>query len=450
MSLRFRLALFSSLVALAALALLVVFSGLALQRSLLRDLDEELRVQSNVILQDVIQDGTITQDTETALTTTSGSSTAWIYKAEKTDSFLKTYKLNDAAGKFNAPEPLDKSFFHSFATISAKTVEGWRVSSIRQNDILIQVGRSTAIIERTLKNYVRNASLIGVLAALLAGAITTLVVGRTTEPLEQLVQRLENLESNEPIPALNNTDEVGALARALASSLENLKQTRANESRFLADAAHELRTPIAAMMADLGHHRERARSQAEDAAVIHRAQNRASHLRELTNNLLTLTQTQRQLSLQHQKLEVFALVAQLVDKYAVLASSKNIEMDLEGEPAWVMGDPLMLERAVSNLIGNAIKFTDHGEIRVFLTKNKTEAKLTVQDTGIGIEAQVLSRVFEAFERGNVQHGERMREGSGLGLAVVKAVTEIHGGRVELQSQLGIGSQASIVLPLAEK
>jgi signal transduction histidine kinase len=431
MSLRVRLALFSSLVTFVAIALLILFSDVALERSLLRDLDEELRVQADVILADVIQDSTITQDTEIALTTNSGSSSAWTYRENH---------LVSGAGIFDAPEPLDPVFLASQRNAATATVVGWRVSSVRQHDLTVQVGRSISGINRTLENYVRGASLAGLIAVLLAGLATTVLVERSTRPLEQLVRRVEHLESDETIPGVASRDEVGALARALSASLESLKKTRSREARFLADAAHELRTPVAAMLADLDHHRARGRSSQEDQAVIDRARASVNRLRELSSNLLTLTQSER--TLERQPVDLFVLCGDVVDLLAPLAAAKGLELSADGQPVTVLGDAMMLERAFTNLIGNAIKFTDHGEVRVQISRLEHQAKIEVIDTGVGMSTQVLERVFEPFERG----GETLREGSGLGLAVVKAVIEAHGGQVVLESELTLGTKALVTLP----
>ena len=433
MSLRVRLALFSSLVTFVAIALLVIFSYLALERSLVRDLDEELRVQANVILNDVLQDGAITQETEVTLTTNSGSSSAWTYRNNR---------LTSGVGILDAPEPLDQAFLESQRNTASATVAGWRVSSVRQNEIMVQVGRSISGITRTLENYVRSASIAGLIAVLLAGLATTLLVERSTRPLERLVRRVEHLESNDLIPGIAARDEVGALARALATSLETLQRTRFREARFLADAAHELRTPVAAMLADLDHHSARNRSSEEDQAVIKRTRGSVRHLRELSSNLLTLTQSER--SLERHSVDLFVLCADVVDLLAPLAAAKGLELSLDGAPVAVLGDAMMLERALTNLIGNAIKFTDHGEVRVQISRLEHEAKIEVIDTGAGINPEILERIFEPFERG----GQTQREGSGLGLAVVKAVIEAHGGDVKLESELGGGTTASVILPRA--
>jgi signal transduction histidine kinase len=155
---------------------------------------------------------------------------------------------------------------------------------------------------------------------------------------------------------------------------------------------------------------------------------------------LTLTQSER--PLERQPVDLFVLCGDLVDLLAPLAAAKGLELSADGEPVIVLGDAMMLERAITNLIGNAIKFTDHGEVRVQVSRLEREAKIELIDTGVGMDAQMLERVFEPFERG----GETRREGSGLGLAVVKAVIEAHGGHVRLEGQIGVGTKASVLLP----
>jgi signal transduction histidine kinase len=194
------------------------------------------------------------------------------------------------------------------------------------------------------------------------------------------------------------------------------------------------------MLADLDHHRARNRSSQEDQAVIDRARTSADHLRELSSNLLTLTQSER--PLERHTVDLFVLCGDIVDLLAPLAAVKGLELSADGEPVIVLGDATMFERAFTNLIGNAIKFTDHGKVRVQVSRLEREAKIEVIDTGVGMGAQMLERVFEPFERG----GETCREGSGLGLAVVKAVIEAHGGQVVLESELALGTKAIVTLP----
>ena len=244
------------------------------------------------------------------------------------------------------------------------------------------------------------------------------------------------------MPALDLRDEVGALARALESSLSGLRRTRARETRFLADAAHELRTPVTALLTDLEHHAARVRSHQEDRAVLERSTRTARHLRDLASNLLTLSQIER--GLEGRAVDVFEIAANVVDRIASLAAAKGLEISLDGHPALTLGDQVALERAIENLIGNAIKFTDSGAVRVTVETNGDRVQLEVIDSGIGMNPDLLGTVFAAFERGT----ETRREGSGLGLAVVKSVIDAHGGTVTLHQNAPHGIRAVVSLPRA--
>jgi len=433
-NLRWRLALISSFVTLMALAALVIGSGLLLERVRLRDLDEELGVQAKVVM-DEIADGTrseLSLSVVDALSTATGSSVAWVYQ---------NGQLMTGDG-INAPEPLEPSFFGNLQTMTVTSHVGWRVYSLRRGAMIVQIGRSLEPLERVTLSYWRIGSAIAVLAALLAGITITVAVNRVTEPLERLARRVQTLESDAPIPALDLRDEVGALARALEGSLSGLRRTRARETRFLADAAHELRTPVTALLTDLEHHNARTRSSAEDHAILKRSTRTARHLRDLASNLLTLSQTERGLELRD--VDMFNVAANVVDRIASLAAQKGLEISLDGHPAPAHGDAVALERAVENLIGNAIKFTDSGAVRVTVGSEGNRVQLEVIDTGIGMDADLLETVFAAFERGT----ETRREGSGLGLAVVKSVVDAHGGTVTLHQNAPHGVRAVVSLPRA--
>ena len=434
MNLRWRLALISSLVTLLALTALVIGSGLLLERVRLRDLDEELGVQAKVVM-DEIADGTrneLSLNVADALHTATGSSVAWVYKRGE-------LLVGDG---IDAPEPLDSSFFQSTRSAEITSHDGWRVYSLRHSAMIVQIGRSLAPLERVTLSYWRIASATALLSALLAGIVITVAVNRVTEPLERLARRVQTLESDAPMPALDLRDEVGALARALESSLSGLRRTRARETRFLADAAHELRTPVTALLTDLEHHAARVRSHQEDRAVLERSTRTARHLRDLASNLLTLSQIER--GLEGRAVDVFEIAANVVDRIASLAAAKGLEISLDGHPALTLGDQVALERAIENLIGNAIKFTDSGAVRVTIGIHGDRVQLEVIDSGIGMNPDLLGTVFAAFERGT----ETRREGSGLGLAVVKSVIDAHGGTVTLHQNAPHGIRAVVSLPRA--
>ena len=437
MSLRIRLALLSSLITLLALIGLSVITGVFLQRSLIRDLDEELEVQAQQILDEAKDEARlgksiqISSDLENALVTETGSTTTFLYFQGK---------LEYGAGKYDAPnEPLDPIFFQNTQTLRHSNLNDWRIVSLRSNDYAVQAGRPLSIITRNMERYVSIVALVSLGATTLAGLLIAFVVSRTIQPLEKLAYRVKNLESGETIPGVGLSDEIGILARALERSLTELQVSRVQQNRFVSDAAHELRTPVTALLADLEAHRARPRQESENQAVLERFWRNAQHLRRLINNLLTLSQTERDLPLQ--ALDLLELASEVTDRLMPLAASKNLELSIDGEPVQLLGDRLMLERALENILGNALKFTSAGEVRVLVGMQDSKVILSVTDTGIGIDDSNLELAFEAFHRGN-----SIAEGSGLGLAVVKAVMEAHDGQVQITSQPNVGTVVRLEFP----
>jgi signal transduction histidine kinase len=240
----------------------------------------------------------------------------------------------------------------------------------------------------------------------------------------------------------------GLAMRPIYRSYEQIRQ-------FTADAAHELRTPLAAMQATI----ESALLQSQSAS-IHVSTAERSLLTTLKRQNLRLSQLVKDLMLltrlEHQEVpqDLFCCLNDLIDdlveelaSFAIAAQVKLIAQVHTLEPVAVMGHEEQLYRLVSNLIDNAIQATPAGgQVIVRLNKNESYAIIQVQDTGIGIALEDQSRIFDRFYR--VQ-SDRSRQtgGSGLGLAIVQAIVRPHQGSVQIQSQIGKGSTFTVQLPL---
>ncbi|MBB5234791.1 signal transduction histidine kinase [Deinococcus budaensis] len=302
----------------------------------------------------------------------------------------------------------------------------------------VQVGRSLTPIRRTLERYGLVALGAGAGLAALAGLVTAWVVGATLRPLERLAARVRRLGDPLPVPGVLARGEVGDLARALDLSLAELRDQREREALFLANASHELRTPVAALIADVQHARSRPRSPQELAAALARTERTALRLRELTGNLLSLTRARQAPS--YTPTDLLALAGDVVDRLHPLAAERGLDLLLDGEPAQARVDPDLVTRALENLVGNALKFTPRGEVRVSVHALGAYAELRVEDSGPGMPEGVET-LFEPFARGPAR-----QEGSGLGLTVVREVAQAHGGRVRLERRSQGGTRARLVLP----
>jgi signal transduction histidine kinase len=214
---------------------------------------------------------------------------------------------------------------------------------------------------------------------------------------------------------------------------------------FLADAAHELHTPITALNTNL----ELAATEHDDVtrqSFIERALEQLKRLETLTNNLLILSRIEtHSLPDERHTVDLGALVRETSELYASQAEQMGITfmIDAPSEPTVVTANEAQLRRTLCNLLDNAIKFTaENGCVELGLRKDGSGIKLWVQDTGIGIPAEDMPYLFNRFHRGR---NTAAYPGNGLGLAIIKAIVESHQGKVAVDS-LSPGTRFTLLLP----
>lgn len=224
--------------------------------------------------------------------------------------------------------------------------------------------------------------------------------------------------------------------------------------QFTADAAHELRTPLAAMQSTIESALLQAQSTKLDLAtentLLTTLKRQNLRLSQLVRDLLLLTRLERQEPPKQTFCCLNDLIHDLVEELAPLAIAAQVKLTAQShisEPISVTGNEDQLYRLVSNLTDNAIKATPMaGEVTVSLEKSESYAIIQVQDTGIGIDAESQRHIFDRFYR---TQGDRSRQtgGAGLGLAIALAITQTHQGSIHVQSQVGKGSTFTVRLPL---
>lgn len=294
---------------------------------------------------------------------------------------------------------------------------------------VVEMGIPASVGNQRIAQFWASSLGSAIAAFLVALGLVAAVSLHLTRPLAALAQRTARLDTPEPIPGLERRDEVGLLARALEAGLADLHKARQTEKQFLAAASHELRTPITALVMGLEQGLAKPRSAEEAREALKRAHRTALRLSDMCGNLLTLSRAG--LSGQPRvELNLLEIAAQVADELMPLAVDKGLYIELGGEAATFPGDPGAVRQVVSNLVSNAIKFTDQGYVSLTVGESPQWATLTVEDTGLGIpedpaEARAL---LEPFQRGSATSS---RPGAGLGLAVVAEVTKAHGGVVEL-------------------
>ncbi len=218
--------------------------------------------------------------------------------------------------------------------------------------------------------------------------------------------------------------------------------------RFMADAAHELRTPIAVLRARTEVALSHARDPERDATTFHAIEREADRLGGIVADLLTLARADAgELPVAREALYLDDVAAQAVEGARALAERKGITLEVGSfEEARVTGDPELVRRLVLIVLDNAIKYTPHGgHVRLDVTATDGKRSVIVSDTGIGIPADQLSRVFERFYRG--EPARRHAEGAGLGLAIARWIGDLHGARITFSSTTE-GTRVQIDFPAA--
>ena len=232
--------------------------------------------------------------------------------------------------------------------------------------------------------------------------------------------------------------------------IEALAQADQHKDEFLAVLAHELRNPLAPISNALYLTDQPNVAPGELARAMEGAKRQARQMARLLDDLLDLTRIGRGLlDLNKERIDVRLIITGCVESIRPLAGERRHELTVEllPDPVWVEVDAVRLEQVVTNLLTNAISYTDDGgQIRVVLERERDEVVIRVIDSGIGIEPDELSQIFTLFVRGRPRHGYPVA-GTGIGLALVKRLVEAHGGKVKAVSEgFGKGSEFIVRLP----
>ena len=244
-------------------------------------------------------------------------------------------------------------------------------------------------------------------------------------------------------------DELGYLARTFNTMISRLQRSFEEVRRFTADAAHELRTPLAAMRTEAEVALRSPRSPYRDARVLENLLEEIDRLTRLVSHLLFLCREDTGIGISDfQAVRLDNLVRDVVEHMAVAAREKGLELFLDlPDVCEIKGEPDRLRQLFFNLLDNAIKYTPPGgSVSVEGKSGQGQARVTISDTGIGIPAEHVAHVFERFYRVDSSRSPET-DGNGLGLAICCSIAESHSGRLTIESTLGSGTRVTLVLPM---
>ncbi len=315
-----------------------------------------------------------------------------------------------------------------FSNVTARGTN-WRVYSAQLGGTVVQVAqpmrdRLQLAVNMALKTVAPLLLLLPLLAA-----IIWITVGHGLASISRVAREVKSRDANSlmPVSEVRLPQEVSPLIAALNDLLGRLDQSIAAQRNFIADAAHELKTPLTALTLQV-QLAERAASTEERAAALRDLKQGIARMSHLVHQLLSLARQEPGAAMQERhEVDLAALAAQAVGGFAAQAQSRHIDLGLRrADRAVVRGDADALRTLLDNLIDNALRYCPHGaRIDVSIENNPTGALLTVHDNGPGVPAEAEQRIFDRFYRVHGAQGN----GSGLGLAIVKQIAELHGAEI---------------------
>lgn len=299
------------------------------------------------------------------------------------------------------------------------------------------------------KNIFRVQSIIATLVVILvSSAFTYFLVGHALAPLRQFSSHMETIQAqnlSEPLEVLGTEDEIDSLVRSFNGMLKRLDQAFTVQCQFSANAAHELRTPLAVIQTNLDVLQKCENpTTMEYAETIQMVSEQTGRLSHLVSVLLEMTELQTVQCCDCVSLS--ALVEEVICDLTQVAEEKRVTLIQEAGEAILTGSDLLLYRAVYNLVENAIKYNrPNGTVTINVRTENDMAVLSVMDTGIGISKENWEKIFEPFVRVDKSRSRAMG-GAGLGLALVGDIAKQHGGSVRVVQSSNRGTEVVLTLP----
>jgi two-component system OmpR family sensor kinase len=315
-------------------------------------------------------------------------------------------------------------------------------------------GRSVVLVGSSLQD--RRDQLLQLAATLAIGGPITLaviswagwaLVGAALRPVQRMQRESASISTTEQdrrlsLPAAD--DEISRLGATLNAMLDRIQETFERERRFVDNASHELRTPVAILKAELDLALRRARTRDELHAALVSASEEADHLARLAEDMLVLSRAHGgRLPVHRTPTSLAALLEEQARRFAPRAAVARVSVEVTAVAEDLRIDPVRLRQALDGLLDNALRYTPAGgAIGLSATREDGLVRVGVQDSGPGFQPDFLPHAFEPFSR-RVTDG---RKGAGLGLAIVRAIAEAHGGTAEAGNRPKGGASVTMVLP----
>lgn len=346
----------------------------------------------------------------------------------------------------------DGRFFQTVVRTVEEPVQARLLAVPDTSDHVVIVGASLDDQQEALARLAAILAVGGPGALLLAAGVGWLIAGAALRPVERMRTEAAAISASEPgrrLPVPRTGDEVARLGQTLNGMLERLEEGLERERRFVDDASHELRTPLTNLRMELELALRRSRTAEELEHVIRSAAEETESLARLAEDLLILARRDRgRFPVTRESIDLDQLIGSVVDAFTPRAAAKSVAIESRVHLGiHVSLDPLRIRQALGNLLDNALRHTPPGG-RVAIEAERGDGYLSLQvtDNGPGFSSGFLPQAFEPFARPDPSRS-RPEGGAGLGLAIVRAVAEAHGGVAEAANRRQGGAEVTIRIPV---
>ncbi|MCA1963134.1 MAG: HAMP domain-containing protein [Prosthecobacter sp.] len=308
----------------------------------------------------------------------------------------------------------------------------------------------------SLQNETQAATRLGwwllSLGAAVLGAgllVDAWILKKAIQPVEQIISAAERISRGNlgtRIESHSGSSELARLTKVLNETFASLERAFAQQSRFSADVAHELRTPVSVLIAEAQSALERDRSGAEYRETISTTLRAARRMSGLIEALLDLAKIESGSDADRSLCDLAALSAEVIESLRGMAGTQDITLSATLNPAPCVANAAQITQVIANLVNNAVQHNlSGGEVRIRTGSDDGGASVQIENTGPGIPAEDLPHVFERFYRADSSRSRRSG-GVGLGLAICKAIADIHGAKLKAESEPGVLTRFTLIMP----
>lgn len=332
-----------------------------------------------------------------------------------------------------------------------------RIDSSSGDRLYVRIGMPDQVIERDVDNLTWFLLPIGIGFTLLTPLAGYWLALRATQPIAGILKtadRLRPTKLGDRLPTRGTRDELDQLSATINRLLDQVARHVERQQQFVADAAHELRGPLAAMQNSLEVATAKDRSLESYQGTLEEALGETRHLTKLANDLLLLAEVGNSLgSVFNSVCDLDEVIRQTAGMFGGSAEERSIELAIHSTgKAVIRGDERQLRQVISNVVDNALRFTPNGgliELSLEARQDQAEAIIKVTDNGRGVAPDHAEKVFDRFFQAEAARNRGdIKRGGGLGLSICRSIVERHGGRISLESPgLGQGTTVTVVVPL---